>query len=163
MTITIKRTVNGNVHTFTFPKGMVDDLSVSISNEPDKIVMPAQGPAGNIGNDFNGVEKTITMQINIVDCESSVVSGTNAPNIQTIDQIKYWLESLCDGFQTAKEFSAPGEEYTVRGTGTTTINGVVYPASFDTTKVYVTGISYGKKSGNVTVIPATITLWVAGF
>ncbi len=168
--------ITNNGETFTFAEGMIEKITSSISGDIEENIMPNTGPLGNYGYDMNGVNKIITVDGQLIDTTSTVVSGTT---IQSMEVMKLWLEGLIDGGQKLKEFTSHREKYSVSGpsaSGSTITDSVsssviTLPARYGTTNldvssgtttVYVKSIVFDDESGNPSQIPFTMTLWVAG-
>lgn len=146
---------------FSFPDGFIGDDATSFEVEVQPTKIPVAGPMSNIGNDFSGIGKTITVNGVLYDQSSSVVTNNN---ITTKEQMKYWLESLTNGFQIRPcEINTPLNEYSLRSNSNETpILGVNIPGDWVKTKGYVTGISFSKVIGDVEQISFSLTIWVAG-
>lgn len=150
-----------NPQIFSFPDGFISDSSSSFELEVQQTKMPVSGPMGNIGNDFSGVGKTITVSGVLYDQPSTVVSNNN---ITTKEQMKYWLESLANGFQSRPcEINSKLDEFSLRNSGgNTTVEGVSIPGNWQKTKGYLINYSFNKVVGDVETISYSLTFWVAG-
>lgn len=156
---------NSNGEIFTFKDGMVDKISSTIITEIDENIIPQSGPMSNLGIDINGVIKSITITGNLFDADSTVLS---TQDIRDKEVMKFWLEALQNGNQSAVSFSSNYEYSSVSGNGTITITDsisgatITLRASFASTKVYVKQITFDEEEANPSLIPFSITLWVAG-
>jgi len=156
---------NGAGEIFTFDDGMIEKISPTIIGEIDENVLPASGPMNNLGIDINGVTKQITISGKLYDTNSTV---SNTQNIRDKVVMKFWLEALMNGNQTAVAFYSNYEYASASGNGTSTITDdvsgatITLQATFTTTKVYVKQISFDDEEANPSLIPFTMTLWVAG-
>jgi len=156
--------ITKNTEIFTFKEGMINNVNSTINTDIEQNIMPSLGPASNQGYDFNGCNKVITITGQLFDTTSTVSS---TQNIRDKKIMKYWLEALQDGAQEATTFISNYEEYSVEGSGTTnmtdSVSGetIVLPASFATTKVYKSKVTFDDESGNPELIPFTLDLWVA--
>lgn len=161
--ITLVRTVGSNSHTFTFPEGMVKNVHSALASEIMENNMPGSGPALNIGIDFNGVTKVITISGELNDADTSVVTGTSAPTITTVKLIKLYLESFLSGQQQAIPLTSNYETWALESPGgTTTIDGQAIPGTWVLAKIYMTAIDFDDNSGEPNIVPYSISLWVAG-
>jgi len=162
VTITIE--VGANDHTFTFETAMIDSISSTITSDVTQTVMPGSGPAANIGNDFNGSNKMISITGILYSSETTVVTGTNAPQITSIKQMKYWLEALQNGLQTAKAFTSNYEDLSVESSSIPTaanVEGAIIPATLNVTKIYVTNFSFTEEEASPDKQPFSLSLYVA--
>ena len=160
-------------HTFTFPQGTVINVSDVFELSPSQMKMPVSGPLANIVNDFDGVGQAITINGELTDLDqltgvsgiSSVVTGgTNPPTITTAEQMMYWLKSLANGAQMPFEFTAPScKKALLTSSGQTEIAGVMIPGTWDTPKGVITTMSFDTQTGNIDMIPYSLTIWIAGF
>lgn len=148
---------------FSFKSGFISTYETAFEMNVNQIVNPLSGPMRNIGNDFNGIGKTISINGVLYDESESVVSNNT---IKTIKQMKYWLESLTSGFQIRPcEFNSTEDEYSLStGSQTTVIEGVEIPGSWEKTKGYIINLTFGdtNESQGVMMKTFSLTLWVAG-
>lgn len=146
---------------FVFPSTHIDTVSSSFETGVQQQKMPMGGPMSNIGNNFEGNGKTITVTGMLMPMEETVVPGES---IQTIKQQKYWLES-CKAVLASREFKSTYEDYSlVSAGGTTVIDGVQISGTWALTKVYVIGLTFDEIQNEIIgeKYPFTLTLWVAG-
>ena len=164
MTVTITLEVAGDDHTFAFETAMIDTVSSTVNTDVTQTVMPGSGPGGNIGNDFNGVVKIISVTGLLMSTTTSVVTGTDAPQITSIKQMKYWLEALQNGAQVVKAFTSNYDEYTVSSSSQNpgfVVDGAIIPAEFTPTKIYVTSFSATEEEANPDSMPFSLQFYVA--
>ena len=148
--------------TFSFPASFVSGEDMVIGTGVSRTVMPVAGPMSNIGNNFEGNEKTITINGVLYDTVDEDVSVVSNKNIKTIKLMKYYLEA-CKMANSALEYES---EYNglslVSASGTTTIDGVAIPGQWIPTKGYVVGFTADKPQEDIEGMPFTLNLWVAG-
>lgn len=160
MSYNVKLTKNGL--TFNFPDEFIKQYESGPVGEIDKTIMPLGGPMANIGLDFNGVQKVITMSGSLFETSASVVSGVDSPTVTTAKQMKYWLESYVSGNQEAIEFYSVDDEYSLsNATGTTEIEGVEIPGTWVKTKVFVESPKITRVEGSPNMYSFSISFWVA--
>lgn len=147
--------------TFNFPASFIDSNDTSFETGVNRIKMPNGGPLSNIGNNFQGNEKTITIQGMLYDTDESVVTNKN---ITKRIQMKYWLES-CKGSLQALAFETKYNKFSMlNNAGTTQIEGVEIEGTWEPTKGYVIGLSFDEQQATESreELPFSLTLWVAG-
>lgn len=161
----IKHPTSGEV--FTFEEGMINETTDTFEFEVDQNKMPGAGPMNNQGFDGAGIGKSITIQGQLYDTNSSV---TSINNIRSKKMMKYWLESLNPGFNAIPiEFSVPFAEKALFGSGTTPmtdeVSGVIVniPAQFVNIKGRIVALSCTEVDGNPDMYTLSIGIWVCGF
>lgn len=177
MTTILTRTFGTTKYRIKLPLEMVQGINETIAPEPDRQKIPGSGPASNIGTDFNGVEKTITINGSLVDVDSTIVytvTGSGESEVETPvsgfttkESLKYLLEAFANGNQTGNIVTIGGgswHDYTLESSdGTTTINGVEIPGAWVLTKGYCTNVIFDDEEANPNIIPFKIDFWIAGF
>lgn len=165
MTYNVKLTRGGL--TFNFRDEFVKNYDTGPSAEIDKTVMPLGGPMSNLGLDFNGVQKVITMSGEFFDVSESVVTGDGAPNITTALQMKYWIESLVSGNQQAIDFYSEDDEYSLLSSAVPSepfqVGSATIPGTWVPTKVFVEQPKITRVEGKPNTYAFNINFWVAGF
>jgi hypothetical protein len=176
MTFYIERNVGSslaNRRRFVFPPAALMNISTTIE-VPDlnETVMPSAGPMSNFGFDFNGVNKTITVNFRIHNLSSgsavqALVGGDwvdVTPPYQTIEQMKYWLEALIDGAQNGVIINIPLESLSVQNASAseTTIldNNTLVPAQFTQTRGFVKSLTYNNSEDKPVQLEGTISFFV---
>lgn len=140
--------------TFTFQDSDVNKVVSSISTGIENTEITQSGPMGSYNYDFEGVKKTITLNGQLTEADTS---RTSSGTVTTILLQKQWLESLANGEQGNIEFDSTYESQSVLNA-----QSASFPllASFTSTKVMVDSINFTENQGEVEQLQFQIVLLV---
>lgn len=149
----VSLTANGR--TFTFQSGDCQIVESTITPELDVTPITQSGPRGTRVYDYAGVNKVIRLSGFLTPASSTRVQFYS---ITSVLEQKQWLESICNGNQSAITFSSTYEGQSVTGSGGT----VPYNASFGTTTVFVTSLKFTETAGKGQPLAFEMSLVVGG-
>lgn len=140
--------------TFTFQDSDVNKVVSSISTGIENTEITQSGPMGSYNYDFEGVKKTITLNGQLTEADTS---RTSSGTVTTILLQKQWLESLANGEQGNIEFDSTYESQSVLNAQSASSPLL---ASFTSTKVMVDSINFTENQGEVEQLQFQIVLLV---
>lgn len=148
---------------FQFPSEFIDAENTSFETGVSQMKMPSGGPMRNIGNNFEGNGKTITINGQLFDTDTTVVTNKSVTDKL---HMKYYLESMKTSL-TNLGFKSNFNFYSMEsasGTTDLTINGqtCTVPGTWAETKIYGINLTFDDVTAEVEGQPFSLTLWVAG-